>query len=266
MDIVQNPGGLNGPSKGSWGSKGPLDQGLEGSSMNIVQNPAGLKGPSEGSLGSKGPLEYSSMAIVQNPERLKGPLEGSLGSKGPPECSCDAAVPARLQPPLWLSRRHTRAAAMPLEKPSTRSAAQAPAHAPDGALAPTPPQGANSPSGGNQAPAEPASGAGSRAGGGRPPQRKANSTPGPMATLGEMHQRPGEVLFASYNASGLKEGQQDLLCNDLAIERLGVAACAIQETKLRDVNAYGSWDQSRCVLWAEPCYERPGQGAAGGVA
>ena len=31
------------------------------------------------------------------------------------------------------------------------------------------------------------------------------------------------------------------LCNEL--ERLGVAACAIQETKLRDVNIY--WDQSK---------------------
>ena len=40
--------------------------------------------------------------------------------------------------------------------------------------------------------------------------------------------------------------------------------CAIQETKLRDVNI--SWDQSKYVLWADPCYEGPGQGAAGGVA
>ena len=95
-----------------------------------------------------------------------------------------------------------------------------------------------------------------------PPQRKAKATPGPRTALGEMHQRPDEVLFASYNANGLNEGQWDLLCNEL--ERLGVAACAIQETKLRDVNA--SWNQSKYVLWANPCYEGPCQGAAGGVA
>ena len=43
-----------------------------------------------------------------------------------------------------------------------------------------------------------------------------------------------------------------------------MVACAIQETKLRDVDI--SWDQSKYVLWADPCYEGPGQGAAGGVA
>ena len=255
MDIVQDPEGAA-PSDGSSLSRGPM----ECSSMDIMQDPAGA-GPSDGSSLSRGPLKCSSMDIVQDSEGA-GPLDGSLLSKGPLECSCDAAVPTSPQPPLWLSRRHTHAAAMPLEKPSTKGAAPAPAHAPVGALSHAPPQGANPPSGGNQVPAEPTSGAGSRAGGRPPPQRKAKATPGPRTTHGEMHQRPCEVLFASYNANGLKEGQCDLLCNEL--ERLGVAACAIQETKLRDVNV--SWDQSKYVLWADPCYEGPGQGAAGGIA
>ena len=182
------------------------------------------------------------MDIVQDPEGA-GPLDGSSLSKGALECSCDAAVPASPQPPMWLSRRHTHAAAMPLEKPSAGGAAPAPACAPVGALAPAPPRGTNSPSGGNrapaeptsmsappsgvpsvraqasaplqgtalssggnQAPAEPPSGAGSRAVGRRPSQRKGKATPGPRTTLGEMHQRPDEVLFASHNANGLKEG------------------------------------------------------------
>ena len=190
-------------------------------------------------------------------------MDGSSLPEGALECSCDAAVPACPQPPMRLSRRHTHAAAMPLEKPSAGGAAPAPACAPVGALAPAPLQGAALSSGGHQPPAEPGpSGAGSRAGRRRPSRRKAKATPGPRTTLGEMHQRPGEVLFASYNANGLKEGQWDLLCNEL--ERLGVVACAIQETKLRDVDI--SWDQSKYVLWADPCYEGPGQGAAGGVA
>ena len=45
-----------------------------------------------------------------------------------------------------------------------------------------------------------------------------------------------------------------------------MVACAIQETKLRYVKV--SWGQSKCALWAGPCYDAygPGQGAAGGVA
>ena len=142
--------------------------------------------------------------------------------------------------------------APPSRVPSVRDQASAPL------------QGTALSSGGNQTPAdsEPPSGAGSRAGGRWPSQRKAKATPGLRTTLGEMHQRPDEVLFASYNANGLKEGQWDFLCKEL--ERLGVVACAIQETKLRDVDI--SWDQSKYVLWADPCYEGPGQGAAGGVA
>ena len=101
------------------------------SSIDIVQNHGGLNGPSEGSWGSTGPLECSSIDIVPNPGGLKGPSEGSWGSKGPLECSYvyDVAVHALPQLPMWLRLRHTRAAAVPLEKPSAGGAAPAPAHA-----------------------------------------------------------------------------------------------------------------------------------------
>ena len=55
-----------------------------------------------------------------------------------------------------------------------------------------------------------------------------------------MHQRPDQVLFASCNVNGLKEEQWDLRLT--SCERPRVAACAIQETKLRGVIV--SWDQS----------------------
>ena len=48
------------------------------------------------------------------------------------------------------------------------------------------------------------------------------------------------------------------------MERLGVVACAIQETELGKPEV--NWDQDKCVLWADACYGGPGMGAAGGLA
>ena len=75
----------------------------------------------------------------------------------------------------------------------------------------------------------------------------------PRTTLGDMQAGPGRMVFASYNANGLTEPQWDLLCNEM--ERLGVVACAIQETKLRIPEV--SWDQDKYVLWADACYDGP---------
>ena len=86
IDIVQNPGGLKGPSEGIWGSKGPL----ECSSINIVQNPGGLKGPSGGFLGvSKAPRVQlrcgcarapaaPPVAVARLPCRLRSQVLGAL--------------------------------------------------------------------------------------------------------------------------------------------------------------------------------------------
>ena len=147
LDIVGGPSGA-GPLGIVGGPSGsaPLDIMVRPSGsapLDIVVRPSGsaqldiMVRPSGsapldivGGPSGSAPLECSCMDIMQDPEGA-GPLQldgsSSSLSKGALECSCDAAVLVSLQPPMWLLRCHTHAAAMPLEKPSAGGAALAPA-------------------------------------------------------------------------------------------------------------------------------------------
>ena len=114
MGTMQNPGG-QGPS--SCGPKGPLECSCD---PKLAPTPAQRAGNDHSCrLYINDPVTLMSMGIVRDAGGPVGIVEGSYEPEGSLEGGCDAAVPARPQPPLWLSSHHTRAAAVPSGNPPT---------------------------------------------------------------------------------------------------------------------------------------------------